>query len=85
MYGIFTYIGIILNYTLGVNVGKYSIHGSSGVLSRNKKKSPQETSWNNCISSDSVPSSACRVASHGGDPIGFMVVAYDGNSPTGIP
>ena len=28
--GIFTYIGIILNYLLGVNVGKYSIHGSSG-------------------------------------------------------
>ena len=31
MYGIFTYIGIILN-SLGVNVGKYSIHGSSGYI-----------------------------------------------------
>jgi hypothetical protein len=30
MYGIFTYIGIIL-ITLGVIVGKYSIHGSSGI------------------------------------------------------
>ena len=27
----FTYIGIILKITLGVNVGKYSIHGSSGI------------------------------------------------------
>ena len=31
MYGIYTYIGIILNY-LRVNVGKYSIHGSSGYV-----------------------------------------------------
>ena len=35
MYGMFTYIGIILNHTLGVNVGKYSIHGSSGIVMNN--------------------------------------------------
>ena len=29
--GIFTYIGIIWKITLEVNVGKYSIHGSSGI------------------------------------------------------
>ena len=36
MYGIFTYIGIILNY-FRVNVGKYSIHGSSGMGNTTKQ------------------------------------------------
>ena len=40
-----TYIGIILNYILGVHVGKYSIHGSSGIGVPNQNVNCNQLHW----------------------------------------